>query len=183
MRRVDGRPQRRYGFTLPEVMIALVVAGLVLLGARATVEAVRELAGRIAAATGAGDRERNGERLMRRLVASLTTGDAEDERFAGDPSSARFPSRCDEPAGWTERCLVNLRVESSDSGFALVAWLDDAPPLVVLRARHRLELRYLHDARDGGRWFRSWGSSIIAPAAIGITRDDELLVLPVGTRG
>lgn len=174
---------RRAGFTLPELMVALVVSGLVLLGARATVEAVQGLSARSAEAARASDRLRNGERMLRGLVQGITTGEDEASHFAGEQASARFLSRCDAPAGWTEPCAVRLAVERRDSLLVLVARVGSATPVVLLRANERLELGYLHDASEGGQWFRSWGSSIVAPIAIGIQRDEELLILPVGARG
>ena len=183
MRRASGRTGDRRGFTLPELMVAIVVSGLVLLGARATVDAVQVLAARSADAARETDRLRNGERVLRELVEGLGTGEDEASHFAGDPSSARFLSRCDSPAGWTEPCAVRLTVEHRDSALVLMARVAGAAPVELLRAAERLELGYLHDAAEGGQWFRSWGSSIVAPIAIGIRRDDELLILPVGARG
>ena len=164
-------------------MVAIVVSGLVLLGARATVEAVQGLSARSAEAVREADRVRNGERVLRELVEGIGTGEDEASHFAGDQAGARFLTRCDVPAGWKEPCAVRLAVESRDSVRVLVARVGQAAPVVLLRAGERLELGYLHDASDGGQWFRVWGSSIVAPIAIGIRRDGELLILPVGARG
>lgn len=181
------RSRRRRGFTLPEVMVALAVAGLVLLGARATVDAVQGLAARSAEAARASDRALNGERALRRLVEGITTGDDEGTHFEGGALAARFRSRCPVPAGWTEPCVVRLMVEPRDSTLALVARVSGPSggeaPLVLLTARERLTLGYLHDASAGGEWFTAWGRSIVAPVAVGVRRDDELLILPIGARG
>ena len=178
-RSLSSRP----GFTLPELMVALVVSGLVLLGARATVEAVQQLSAKSAAAVRENDGARNGERLLRALVEGIGTGEDEASHFAGDPAGARFLTRCDVPAGWMEPCAVRLMVERRDSALVLVARMGSAAPVEILRAHERLTLGYLHDASEGGQWFRTWGSSIVAPIAIGVQCDDELLVLTVGARG
>jgi hypothetical protein len=55
--------------------------------------------------------------------------------------------------------------------------------LIVRERFERCELRYLKDASTRGTWFRSWGTGISAPIAIGVIVDRDTLILRIGERG
>ena len=108
------------GFTLIEIVVALVVSAIVMLGARAMLGEVGDDALRIAAETRRLDAEANGERTMRSLVQQLDLSSGEASQFAGDPQHVSFASWCDVPSGWRERCSVTLSVERSGGNKALM---------------------------------------------------------------
>ncbi len=183
-----GDTHTRRGFTLLELLVALALSGLILLGARLMLEGVADDAGRIAAAARAADREANAERALRQLFARLDLGGSPDAGFGGDERTMRFSTWCSVPAGWLERCRVTLGVETAEGGpsggsLQLVARFSNGEVLVLRPALRAATLRYLNDAAGGYSWFRGWGDGITAPAAVGIIADGDTLIVRIGERG
>lgn len=163
------------GFTLLEVLIAVVVMGLVLLLNQGVAFALR------AAELQAGIKERKGDietvdRTLRRLVAAADPG------FYPDPASLRGTAAAmslmtDLPphgAGQLERAEVTL---SADRGQLRLRWTPRrhvqpfagparAQETVILDDVDRLELAYLGD-RGAGRWSSSWSGDRL-PALVRI---------------
>jgi prepilin-type N-terminal cleavage/methylation domain-containing protein len=180
---MSRRNRSRAGFTLIEVMVALVVSAIVLLGARAMLADVGDDALRISAETKRLDADANGERALRALVRQLDLGAGEASQFAGDPRQVSFSSWCDVPAGWQERCAVTLTLEPHAGNSALVIRTSKGPALTVRDSIATGALRYLTTVTDGGEWIRVWGAGITAPLAIGIILDRDTLIVPIGERG
>lgn len=103
-------PRARAGFTLVEVMVALVVMGVVLAGARAMLGQIADDADRITAAASDADREANAEGLLRVILGRLEVSPmpGAEVRFEGEPHGMRFHTWCDVPDGWLERCEASL---------------------------------------------------------------------------
>jgi len=175
--------RRRSGFTLVEVMVALLVGGIVLLGARVMFESLTDQAHRIADAAIVADREANADRELRALAGRLEVGTAPGTEFAGDPASATFASWCEVPAGWLERCIVQLSIEHERAGSALVARTSLGDTLVLRRGFRGGVIHYLESAVSGGSWIRVWGAGITAPVAFGIFLDRDTLIVRIGERG
>jgi len=173
----------RNGFTLVEVMVALVVSAIVLLGARQMFEGVADQAHRIVASAAETDRDANAERLLRELVGRLEVGTGEGTEFAGDPASASFASWCEVSAGWEERCHVTLTIES-DSGRGVLLLRTSAGDSIRLSSGfHEGAISYLSAADAGGTWMRLWGVGITAPLALRIVIGRDTLFVPIGERG
>ena len=175
-------PARR-GFTLVEVLVALAIAGTVVVTARALLEAIADDAERLVDHAAANDTDANSERLLRRLVSNLEVGTDTVRRFAGDERAARFTSWCDVPRGWQERCAVTLAIDTDGTEPVLAAALSTGEVLVLRRGFTNASLHYLGDAARGGTWFRSWGESVTAPLAIRAILDSDTLILRIGERG
>jgi prepilin-type N-terminal cleavage/methylation domain-containing protein len=175
----------RAGFTLVEVMVALVVMGVVVAGARVVLGQLADDAVRIAAAGAEADREANAERLLRetagRLEMSSTPG--REARFEGHPRAARFRSWCEVPDGWLERCDVSLGFIQVDGEPVLALRTAGGEPVALRRGFRSGELLYLRDAGDGGAWIHRWGASITAPVALGVVIDGDTAIVRVGERG
>ena len=154
-----------------------------LLGARALLGEVGDDAIRIAAHAESVDADANAERALRTLMFELELGSGEAQQFAGDPQRAVFSSWCDVPAGWQERCSVELTVEPRHVGSALVIHTSVSGPVVVRDRVTNASLRYLTTVSGGGEWIRVWGAGITAPLAIGIILDADTLIVPIGERG
>lgn len=172
---------RRRGLTLIELIVALAVTGLVLLGARTLMEGVAASAARVSAVTRGADEDANGERLLRAVVGRLETGPGKP--FTGNPRSAGFSSWCDVPGGWQDPCDVTLVVDSLGGRPALVAVLSTGEALPVRAGFSSGELRYLSDASGGGQWFREWPLGLTTPVALGFVVDGDTLLVRIGERG
>ena len=176
----DRRPR---GFTLVEVMVALVVSGMVLLGVRALFENLSAAQRRIVTREVRANAAANGMRLLRALVGRLDVGNPQSVPFTGTPDSSRFSSWCEVPGGWLERCTVMLAFDTSGSLHTLVARFDGASRLVLVRGFRTGTIRYLSDPAGGGHWLSEWGTGITAPLAIGVILDRDTLIVRVGERG
>ena len=182
----DGSAVRR-GFTLVEVMVALVVGAVVLTSARALFVEIAAGVGRVTSQAREADETANAERLLRALTVRLEVGTDSTRQFGGDERAAHFTSWCDMPSGWQERCPVTISFDTLDGRVALRMVHGGRASVVVVRGLSDGSLRYLGTAADGGTWFRSWGTGPTAPLAIGaICRTDarvDTLILRIGERG
>jgi prepilin-type N-terminal cleavage/methylation domain-containing protein len=173
----------RRGFTVLELIVALVVSGVALVGARMLWETLTNSADRLRAAADDADRVANGDRMLRALFARLEVGTDSAREFAGDERVVRFTTWCDVPAGWEERCQADVAVDTADGGAALVARLSTGEIVVLRRGFHAGALRYLNDPAGGGEWFRLWGHGITAPYAVGVITDSDTVIVRIGERG
>ncbi len=176
-----SRRSVRGAFTLIEVVVALAVSGVVLLGARMMLEAVADGGAAIASSAESADRAANGERLIRSLTTRLEVGTDSSRAFAGDRAGARFSSWCDVPGGWQERCDVRLSIDHDGSRTLLA--LTTSSRLVLRSLPAGAELRYLKRGESGLEWFQLWGASVTAPLAIGVVSPRDTLIFRIGERG
>jgi prepilin-type N-terminal cleavage/methylation domain-containing protein len=183
----SDRPSRcargRSGFTIIELLVALIVGAMVVLAARLMLEGVADDARRINIFAQRGDHGANAERALRSTVESLDVGTVGVQPFEGDERAARFTAWCTRPGGWQERCAVTLSITGDSSVAALVLALPGDKPLNVRSGARHGQLCYLADAHDGGRWVRKWGAGLGVPLAIGAILDADTLVLRIGERG
>ncbi len=182
---------QRGGFTLVEVVVALAVSGIILVGARAMLDMLGDSANRIAQAAADADARANGDRLLRSLLTRLEVGTQEAHPFSGGPREVMFTTWCDTPAGWLERCDASVRLESQGDTNTLVARLSPVDPranlgpttIVLARGFHTGVFRYLNDPGLGGRWFIEWGTGIVTPLAVGVILDSDTTIVRIGERG
>jgi prepilin-type N-terminal cleavage/methylation domain-containing protein len=174
---------RRSGLTLVELMVAITISGIVLLGARALWESLAESVDRLRDQVMVAERDANAERLLRSIVGRIEVGTEQSHEFAGDEQHATFTTWCTMPAGWQERCDAALAIESdSAKSLQLVARLATGEVIVLQRGFSTGALRYLNDPIGGGIWFRIWGHGITAPLAIGIITDGDTAIVRIGDR-
>jgi len=178
---------RHNGFTLIEVLVALVVGAIVLLGAHRLLAILADRAQALVLHATDADRDANGERMLRDLVGRLELGSPGTIPFTGSPDTVLFSSWCEAPARWLERCQVTLSFASQGDHEALQARLGAARPLDLLGGFSNGTFRYLESAAQGGRWFERWGTGITAPLGIGILRQRgnviDTLLVRIGPRG
>lgn len=173
------------GFTLIEVMVALVVGGMAVAAAAALLSGLGDRAAAVERVAERVDRDANGERLLRSLLANLALSpDTAVHSLTGDATSARFGAWCDAPEGWLERCAVRLFFEQPGGVPSLRLALTGAVPTTMeLRRGFRAGgLRYLVDAEHGGRWASTW-THIVPPLAVAVIMDRDTLLLPVWGSG
>lgn len=165
------------GFAVLEIVVALAIAGIVLLTARQLALSVMQGAERVEhTATGA-DRDANGERVLRALIARMEVTDT-SRLFAGDETSNVADSWCETRYGGLSRCRLSLRIARD------TLWMvqDSIAPVGLLGVGTGAAFRYLADAHDGGTWIRHWGRSLTLPQAIVLIRSDTSY-FRIGDRG
>ena len=179
-RRHDAGPS---GFTMVEVLVALVISGLVLLAARQLFEVVAGAAERVPRAAEVVEARRNRERLLRELLGRVEVGTDTSRTYTGGAARARFVSWCPAAGGWLERCAVELALVASGDSVALeVAWAGHR--VTVLTGRPPARLFYLQSSANGGAWLPRWGEAAIsAPLAMLVVVGRDTLFLRIGERG
>jgi prepilin-type N-terminal cleavage/methylation domain-containing protein len=175
----------RAGFTLVEVMVALVVMGVVIVGARTMLGQIADDADRITAAAAEADRDANADALLRTIAGRLEVSPipGREVRFEGEPQGARFHSWCEVPDGWLERCEASLGIIRLEGENVLALRLSTGEMVPLRRGFAEGEVAYLRDAAGGGSWVRSWGASITAPVAFAIVVDGDTTIVRIGERG
>jgi prepilin-type N-terminal cleavage/methylation domain-containing protein len=176
---------RRPGYTLVELLVAMLVGGMAIAGARLVFVTLADQADRITAVAGDLDRVANGERILRALVGRMEIGSTPSTGFGGDAGRTTFTSWCDVPDGWQERCRVTLAVAPVDSAgrtHVLAAIIENGEAIPLLSAP-TIGLRYLGDASNGGVWYSVWSRGITAPIAIGVITGADTMIVRIGDRG
>jgi len=182
----------RRGFTLLEVLVGLVVGAIAFTAAATLLLGLVDRLQAVAAESIRTDRDANGERLIRSLVAAVERPSAEVPPLEGNDRSVRFESWCDAPDGWPARCSVRLGFVASGGSSAVVLETTTAPgppgaasgadsPVEMWQGLGSGHLLYLVTARDGGRWVDRWSDRRL-PIALGLVLDADTLVLAVGGR-
>lgn len=182
------------GFTLFEVLVALLIGGLVTLTAAATVGSVPELA------------TRADERLTSELRAAAVRGQIRawlrasyvdrdstfDASFAGidgpRPGGDALRFAVQSIDGVDGRAILLLGIDG-ESGPAPALMVEIRPErgsprrIVLVPGATELEIQYLYFVSGEGRWFLGWNSAVERPAAvrlwIGGRSLDPLLRLPI----
>ena len=173
----------RSGFTLIEVVVALSLSAMLMLGARELFEQLGSQAEALTKAAAAADHDVNGDALVRALVGAAETSPEPARRFDGTADGARFHSWCESPAGWLERCQVTLGLVHAGDAPVLALTLDGGDPVVLRRGFRGGRLLYLRDPSAGGAWVRGWSSAVEPPLAVGVVIDGDTAILRIGERG
>jgi prepilin-type N-terminal cleavage/methylation domain-containing protein len=181
--RIAERAAGRAGFTLIEVVVAISITALLLVGARAVFEQLGDHAEAVVAAASAGDREANGQTLVRALVGRVETSPEPERRFDGTADGARFSTWCDTAGGWLERCTATLGFVTVADTAVLAVRQGDAEPVALRRGFRDGRLVYLRSAAEGGSWVRNWSSAVSAPLAVGVVIDGDTAIVVIGERG
>lgn len=182
-------PARR-GFTLIEIVIALLISAVLVLTGRQMLEVLTDESRRVEQAARLATIDANAERVLREIVGRMEIGSTVDRGFGGTPRQVTFTSWCEVPDGWLESCRVSLALDSAETGVTLslsmrIRGAADAPltRAIIAKGLEGGALRYLSSASDGGVWFHAWGQGITAPLAIGIILDRDTTIVPIGERG
>jgi prepilin-type N-terminal cleavage/methylation domain-containing protein len=178
----------RTGFTLLEVLVAVMVAATLLLSADLVFEQQADSRDALSRATLDRNRTQNARKLIQRWVRqadvspNLGLGSAE-HAFAGDATGASFTSACLTAGGWEHECDVSLSVKIDSSNAALIAVSSTGDSARIAIRGTRLSLRYLSDAASGGHWVTSWPAGPTVPIAIGVISPTDTIVYRIGARG
>jgi prepilin-type N-terminal cleavage/methylation domain-containing protein len=170
----------RRAFTLIEVVVALVIGGMALSAAVALLDGLARRVDAVRAAAAAEDRDANGERLLRTLLANLRGTTDTLSPLAGDSSRVAFRTWCETSEGWLRPCDAELRIARSDSvtQFDLTLQAGDTSTMTLWRTPLRAgpsAVRYLLDPAHGGTWLTSWAARMPPNAVATITGGDTLI--------
>src|SRR5882672_5522105 len=100
------RPTQVRGFTLIEVLTALVVGTIVLLGARALMTGLVDASRDIARVALESEARANADRSIRETFLQAEVGPRPEQEFDGNVTSLRFSTWCYSSSGWLERCVA-----------------------------------------------------------------------------
>jgi prepilin-type N-terminal cleavage/methylation domain-containing protein len=169
----------RRGFTLIEVLIALVIGSLVVLLTHQLFVSVIEGTQHLEIARNRLESERLGIRWLESAMLSVEAGGPAGI-FEGHPERMEFTTWLLQPGGWMEENQIELVVKDS----ILVACVH-GEVLALRRDVQRAELDYLLEPGAESQWVREWVSPVSAPLAVRLrlTRGravDTLLLLIKG---
>jgi prepilin-type N-terminal cleavage/methylation domain-containing protein len=170
----------RVGFTLIEVMAAIVLSGLAVSAGVLLFRQLEDETMRIRRQGALVSRTGNGERLLRELLRNAESSIDTTERFRGDEHSATYRSWCAVPSGWLERCDVLLAIDHRPDTSAILVQLSTGERLVVDSRPGPIELMYFDLLGRDSVWVKRWGESLILPGAIAFVAANDTLILPVG---
>jgi len=173
----------RNGFTLIEVLVALIVGGIVIAGAHDSLDALAMSASAAESVAVNADRSANGDELLRSLIGTMDIATPGTKPFFGSERITAFSSWCEAPHGWLEPCSVVLAFDTASGKAAVIARVNDSTRVVMKRGFSSGSFRYLESAANGGTWQRLWGRGVSTPLAIGVLIDRDTLIIPVGERG
>jgi prepilin-type N-terminal cleavage/methylation domain-containing protein len=158
-----GRRGAHQGFTLVEVMVALVLAGMIGLLAHRTFAAALDGSDHLQRAVRSLDREQNARRLLAAMLFSVAVGTGPgDAAFEGGPEKVRFTAWLETPEGWFERKPVELSLQAG----RFLAATPPEPPVVLGDSVTLLEFDYLLEVGAQSRWVSEWMSPVTAPLAV-----------------
>jgi len=196
----------RRGFTLIELMVALVLGGLVVLLAHRTFGVATELGGRVAARRQAHDRATNARRFLAAAFGSLEVGTVRNTGFRGLEDEVSFATWLVDESGAPVRRQMTVRLDRNAGGATPVAASEaetarllaivgpveggNAPrdTLVLAPEVTGLALDYLLDFGADAAWVREWRSPVSAPLAVrlrvgGASGAVDTLLCVIGPRG
>jgi prepilin-type N-terminal cleavage/methylation domain-containing protein len=171
------------GFTLLELVVALFIGAVVVVGGRLILESLSTSERRLRRTATSADRIANGDNLLRQLFGRLEVGTPYARTFAGYEREVRFVTWCDVPAGWLERCHADVAIDRDSEGGVLVVHFSTGERIVLQSGFRAGAFRYLNSPADGGQWFAVWGSGMTAPLAISIITDRDTTMVRIGARG
>ena len=147
--------RRRYGFTLIEVMVAITIAGVVVLAAHRIFTGVADGARAVATARESLDRRANARRWLKATFLSL------EPPFEGRANRASFTSWHLVPGGWFEREPIQLLQDGSHFLGAT-----GAQSLQLADSVSDVAFDYLLDPGADAKWVREWVSPVSAPLGV-----------------
>lgn len=174
--------RRRRAATLLELLVALAITGLAMLGGILLLDQVNDSDRRIDTDSRHDAREANGDRLLRRLLVDARQTSDTADRFRGDQRNASYLTMCDVPSGWAESCRVLLSISESGDSSTIVVQMSPAARVEVRRVQGPAVFRYLDptQAADSG-WLGQWIPSIALPAAVALVTPGDTTVFPLGS--
>lgn len=174
-------PACRSGFTLIEVLTALMITGIVGLLAHRLMSVTIDGVHQLEHVRLEHDRRENGRRWMRSALLSLEAGGT-DGAFEGVPGQLTFGAWLEQPGGWST--LQRVRIELRNG--RAIASAGKAESLLLADSVTALSFDYLLEPGLETKWVQEWLSPLSAPLAVrmrltrreyGFEQSDTLLFL------
>jgi hypothetical protein len=164
--------------TLIELIAAIAVTGLVLLGALLLLDGVTAGARRMAEDAASVTAIGTTAGLLHQLLEDASPSGDSAERFAGDEQGFVCWTRCAKVEGWIARCRVSWTLVDSERGSVLRSTVANERDPTLARYGSGARLRYF-DA-DHEAWTTAWNASATIPAAVGVVSTTDTVVYSVG---
>jgi prepilin-type N-terminal cleavage/methylation domain-containing protein len=161
--------RRTPGFTLVEVLVAVVLTGLVAVLAHQLFGAVIDGSGRLERARRSLDRAGNARGLLRDAFLSLDVGSDGAGGFDGQPQRVAFTTWLPTADGWDERHAVELGLAQ---GRRWTATGIGPAPIVLADSIRAVAFDYLLEPGADARWVGDWHSPVSAPIAVRVRITD-----------
>lgn len=168
---------RRRGTTLVELMAALALSGIVLLGAHGLLSALTVTRAALAQRASVLEEIGVGFRHLREALMMSEAVESGAAPFFGDATGAAFSSRCRSGGGWYERCRVELQLTPYGAFTRLQMRERSGGWTEVLRREGSAHMLYRAMESDTAVWRDRWGTSIARPNAIGLAVGMDTIVL------
>ena len=150
------------GFTLVELMVAVVVVGILTVLTHQVFLAVADTSRRLERSLAALERRQNATRWLSSAFLSLEVGDSAGS-FEGHRSGVEFTTWVPVPQGWMRRCRVRLTLQ--DQAFSARAC---GTRLMLGDSVTEVAFDYLLEPGAESRWVNDWMSPVSAPLAVRI---------------
>ena len=147
--------RRHLGFTLIEVMVAMAIAGVVIVAAHRIFSGVADGVRAVATARASLDRSANARRWLKATFLSL------EPPFEGRANRASFASWELVPGGWFEQHPIQLL--QNGSSFLGATGTES---LQLADSVSDVAFDYLLDPGADTKWVREWISPVSAPLAV-----------------
>ncbi len=174
--------RNRRGFTLVEMLVALTLGAVVLMGARGLLDSLGAQASAVLRSAQAANSRANADDLLRRALADLIVGNDSLTSFDGGESGFTFRGSCDTPHGWREPCDVRVATERQNGELGILLWQGDSSSIELRRGLARASVRYLLTAEEGGHWTNDWRNTVMLPRAVSLIADDDTIIMRIGER-
>ena len=152
----------RKGFTLIEVLVAILLAGLTATMAAAIFATTSDMLAGMNERSQRWDREANGWRWLGEALASLEVDAPSGYAFTGTSESMRFRTMLWVSDGWREPTVLTVAFDGS----RVTGRASDGTRIIFADSIQRASFDYLADYGASSPWFVRWDSSVSAPIAI-----------------
>lgn len=158
------KPTRRssQGFTLLEVLVALIVAGTVALLAHQLFSVAVGASAGLGTRRASLDRTANASRFLAAAFLSLDVGEKGAIGFEGRQDEMRFATWLQTADGWFELQPLSLSLKSQK----LTARVAGGGALMLSDSVASIGFDYLLTPGEEARWVREWVSPVSAPLAV-----------------
>lgn len=174
----------RSGWTLVELLVALLVAGLAVTTAATVFRTGNVAVTAMDANAVEWTREANGRRWLHRALTGVVVQSEEGREFAGFPDRLRFHGRYWVPGGWLESGTLGVAFVDGN----LVATLPDDRTVVLAGALSDATFAYRRNHGATEPWHSEWRSDTRPPLAVRLVLTTvggavDTLIVPIGVRG